>query len=366
MPNTIITSTLVAKEALALLRQKAVLANLVRRDMDVNFVAGRGDTVNVRKRGSLKAPAFTGTAVTQNLSETAVPVKLNVIRSVDIPVTAKEMTLDIADFSSQVLEPALAAISESIDADIFAAVVEAGFAAVESQSSPAAITDIGKLSKDLDINKVDRANRYLVLSTQHKYDYLSTDNLIKAAYAGDSKALREADLGMLYGMYSFMDTNAVDGTAVGTAGTATSYKVTGTAGATTVALSSLSAATATVAEGEGFIYKGIFYRFTAGGTGVSNAIASIGIDQPLNEALTTADVKVIKKDYSIAFQKECVCLAVRPLEKPVTGEGEVISYDGFSVRVTYGYDQDTKTNKFSVDVLYGVKVLESKGVAVLG
>lgn len=370
MANTIITSTVVAREALALLVAKAVLPNLVRRDMDANFTAGRGDTVNVRKRSSLKAPAFTGTIVKQDLSESSVPVKLNMIRSVDIPVTAKEKTLDIADFSAQVLEPAMAALCENVDQDIYAAIVQAalgrsGDAGKVTESSTPAMKDIGALSKALDTAKVSTSDRRLILCPTHKYDYITNENLIKAAYAGDNKALREADLGRLMGMATFMDANAVAGK-VGTSGTATSFKVAGTAGASKVALSSLSAATATVKTGEGFIWDGVFYRFTEDGTGVSSAIDEIDIDQPLHKTIAATDtITIIKKDYSIAFQKDAVVLAVRPLDLPSTGDGYVANADGLSVRVVYGYDQEKKQDVFSIDILYGVKVLEAKGVVAL-
>jgi hypothetical protein len=367
MPNSILTSTLVAKEALALLAANAIMPNIVRRDMDANFTAGKGDTVNVRKRSVFKAPAFVGSTSEQNLGETAVPVKLNVIRSVDIPVTSKELTLSLEDFSKQILEPAMLAITEAVDADGLAAVVEAGIGNVQAQSQTPVITDLGKLSKILDGNKIPRNDRKLVLSVNHKYDYIASDTLIKAAYAGDNRALREADLGRLFGMDSYMDQNSVDGSAVGgTAGTATTFKVTGVAGASKVALSDVSAATGTVKKGEGFIANGILYKFTADGTAANGAVAEIAIDQPLNESLTAAAVKLVKKDYSIAFQKDCVVFATRPMELPVDGNGYVASANGFSVRVTFGYDMDKKENKFSIDVLYGWKVLEEKGVAVLG
>lgn len=365
MPNTIITSEMVAKEALALLVSNCVAGNLVRRDMDDEFTAGKGDVINVRKRSGLKANAFTGQTQAQNLNESKVPVKLDKIRDVTVEVSSKELTLDIAKFSEQVLEPQIVALKEAIDADILATLV-ANADSNETQSETPKITDIGKLSKKLDKNRVLTTGRVLIFGTDHKYDYLATDNLIKAAYAGDNRALREADCGRLYGMDTYMDQNAPEGKGA-TSGTATSYKVAGTAGQSKVALSALSAATATVKEGEGFIFDGVFYKFTANGTGESSAIAEIAIDQPLHKTVTANDtIKIIAKNYSVAFQKDCVVFASRPMELPATGEGYVASANGFSVRVTYGYDMNTKKNMFSIDVLYGVKVVEPKGVVSLG
>ena len=49
MPNTLIKPSVVAREALMVLRNNAVMANLVHRDYSSEFVAGVGDTITVRK-----------------------------------------------------------------------------------------------------------------------------------------------------------------------------------------------------------------------------------------------------------------------------------------------------------------------------
>ena len=49
MPNTILTPDIIAREALMVLRNNAVMANLVHRDFSEEFVAGVGDKITVRK-----------------------------------------------------------------------------------------------------------------------------------------------------------------------------------------------------------------------------------------------------------------------------------------------------------------------------
>lgn len=75
----------------------------------------------------------------------------------------------------------------------------------------------------------------------------------------------------------------------------------------------------------------------------------------------------IKTDTSIiqnlAFHKNAFALVTRPLALP-NGVAEenaaIINYDGFGVRVVYGYDITHKKDVVSIDLLCGVKTLERK------
>ena len=49
MANTFLTPDIIAREALMVLRNNAVMANLVHRDYSDEFVNGVGDTITVRK-----------------------------------------------------------------------------------------------------------------------------------------------------------------------------------------------------------------------------------------------------------------------------------------------------------------------------
>ena len=47
MANTFLTPDIIAREALMVLRNNAVMANLVHRDYSSEFVAGVGDTITI-------------------------------------------------------------------------------------------------------------------------------------------------------------------------------------------------------------------------------------------------------------------------------------------------------------------------------
>lgn len=366
MANQFLTPQVIANESLRILRSNMLYADLVHVDFSPEFAAKVGDTVNVRKVNPLKSKNFVGEIEIDDISQATVPVKLDRIRDVSVAISSKDMSLSVSDFSKQILEPMLLGVAQDVDADIAAAAYSYAGKTIAATASPTNLEDIAKLGKYLDANKAPKNDRSLVFAVDHKYKYALTDNLSKVSYAGDNITLREALLGRIYSFDTYMSQNNVN-TEAETAGTATAYKVAGTIGKKEVALSSVTAETATVKAGDGFIVDGHIYRFTADATATSGAVAKVAIDDKLHKDITTTDdITLVNKPVSVAFQKEGIAFVTRPLELP---QGAVKAYvanaDGFSVRVVIGYDQKTKTDVISVDILYGLAKLNDKLIVAL-
>jgi hypothetical protein len=61
-----------------------------------------------------------------------------------------------------------------------------------------------------------------------------------------------------------------------------------------------------------------------------------------------------------------MALVTRPLALPQgAAKSATMSYDGFGLRVVYGYDMNTKTDTISIDMLCGVKLLDDKLISVV-
>lgn len=364
MANNFLTPDIVAKEALMVLQANLVMADLVHRDYDDEFVEV-GDTIRVRKPAVFTAKNFTGQVSAQDANETSVQVKMDRFRDVTVNVTSKEMTLDIKSFSEQIVTPAMQAIAQSVDEDILAVLVASASYTKAGTTNPTNLADIADLAKKLDMNKVPVQNRRLVLNPEHKYRYALTDNLSKVSYAGTNETLRDALLGRIYTLETYMDQNAPN-TSAATAGTATSYKVTGTKDSDTVALSNVSAATATIKAGDAFILNGYLYRFVADATAASGAVASVKLDQPLVADANNADVTIINAPHSVAFHRNGLAMVTRPLALPMGApKAGYASADGLGVRVVFDYDSQTKKDKVSFDIIYGIKALDDKMIVDL-
>lgn len=365
MENTFLTPDIIAREALVVLENNLVMANLVHRDYSDEFVSV-GDTVTVRKPAKFTAKNFTGAIVRQDAAEDSVAVKIDRHRDVSFEVTSKELTLDIQDFSAQLISPAVRAIAQAVDEDLLNTVSDVA-ATVTATASPTDLADIASLSKTLDIAKVPLDQRRLVLDPNHKYRYALTDNLSKVAYAGSGETLRNAELGRLYTLDTYMDQNC-PGTLAESAGTATAFQVSGIKGETKVALSGVVPATATVKKGDCFILDGYRYHFAADATAAAGAVAEVAVDSELVKDYAGSDAYIANKSHSLAFHRNAIALVTRPLALPMgDNRAAIVQKGGLGVRVVFGYDQDTKKNIVSVDMIYGVKTLDaSMAVKLVG
>lgn len=364
MANNLLTPEVVAKEALMVLQGNLVMADLVHRDYSDEFVSV-GDTISIRRPAKFVAKNFTGSTTPQDITEGSVPVKLDRFRDVTVAVDSKQMTLDIADFSEQVIAPAMQAIAQAVDEDLLAVALESAGYTRQGTEGASDLADIADLAKRLDLNKVPQQNRRLVLHPTHKYRYALTDNLSKVSYAGDNQTLRDALLGRVYTLDTYMDQNAPDSSAA-EPGTAAAFQVTGEAGEATVSLSGVTPANGTVKAGDAFLLGGYLYRFTQDAAAASGAVASAAIDQPLVASVENAGAESVTAPSSVAFHRNGIALVTRRLALPMgAARAAYAAAGGLAVRVVYDYDSTTKTDKISFDVIYGIQALDSSMICAL-
>ena len=103
MANTILTSDILAREALLILENNLVMGALVDSRYEGEFASGRqGDAIRIRRPASFSVNEFdnngTATVSTQNATEHSTTLTLEKMFDVSFQVTAKEMALSIDDF----------------------------------------------------------------------------------------------------------------------------------------------------------------------------------------------------------------------------------------------------------------------------
>jgi hypothetical protein len=206
MPNTFLTPDIIAREALMVLRNNAVMANLVHRDYSSEFVAGIGDTITIRKPASFVAKEFTGEIEVQDAAEDGVAVKMDKHLDVSFAVTSAQLTMDIEDFSRQLLVPAMQAFQDKIDSYLL------GLQSDVTNRVPSTgvlQNDIVDARKYLTKAAVPLTERRFVYGSDTEANLLKTDLFTHADKVGDEgTALREASLGRKFGMDFYVDQNA--------------------------------------------------------------------------------------------------------------------------------------------------------------
>lgn len=355
--NKILTPDIIAKEALMQLEANLVMAGLVHRDYSKEFVKV-GDTITIRKPAKFVAKNFLGQVEEQDLSEGSETVKMDRYRDITVPITSKEMTLDISDFSEQVVKPAMSAIATAIDEDCLAVGIQNAKNKVSVSSNPT-IKDLANVGKALDKAKAPRDNmRNLVLGVDSTYKYNTLAEFTDISASGSSQALRDATIGKAYTMNTYMSQNAPASVA-SSAGTVTSLKVTGNQGETKFACSDVTPATGKLNAGDKIVVNGYVYTVKEDATAAAGAIAELKVDEKVVSKISSAtEATPIIKEHNLGFHRNGLALVTRQLELPAgAAKCAVASANGLAVRVVYGYDQDTKTDKISFDIIYGVKDL---------
>lgn len=206
MANTFLTPDIIAREALMVLRNNAVMANLVHRDYSDEFVAGVGDTITIRKPATFEAKEYAGSITVQDANETGVAVKMDKHLDVSFAVTSKQLSMEIEDFSKQLLVPAMQAFADKVDQYLL------GLKSEITNTVPAtaaAQNDVIDARAYLTKAAAPLTERRFVYGSDMETKLLKTDLFTSAEKVGDEgTALREASLGRKYGMDFYVDQNA--------------------------------------------------------------------------------------------------------------------------------------------------------------
>ena len=366
--NTFLTVQEIAQESLQRLRNNLVFAGLVHRDYSNEF-ASYGDTVQIKKPATFTANDFVsdGSTSAQGIEEDNVLVKLNKIADVTVDITSKELTLNIQDFGDQVVEGAMQALAQQVDADLAALYKNIPYYSGTAGQDPSTLTHLANARKVLNVNKAPMGSRRLVIDPDAEANLLILGAVVNAEKAGSTQALREASLGRLMGLDAFMSQNIYDHTK-GTLATSETDTIDlsaeATAGDTSVALapSGTDTLTGTVVVGDVLNIGDYKYVCTQLATAADDAV-TVKISPAIVETVASGETITIEASSvgNLAFHRDAFALVNRPMALPMGGaEGYVANYEGLSVRATMGYTMGTKTNSISFDVLYGVKTLNPK------
>jgi hypothetical protein len=314
------------------------------------------------------ADEFGGTINLQDIGEDSVNVTLNHIADVSIGWTSKERALNLDDFNQQVLDPAMEAIAQKIDADIHKEFYKAVPLFVgQSGVTPSALTDFADTALILTQNKVPLSNRVAVWDPTAHSKFTVIPAIVNAEKSGSTQALREGSIGRIQGLDNYQTQNVQTHVAGSfTAVSAPKVKTLAVVGSNTIILKG-GAGTETINEGD------VFY-ITSGGkkyyyAAASNAAASGGdvsvttyskvqFAHTVDDVVTFPDKTAGAHVSNLAFIKNACAFVARPLEAPMGGVSSyTANFEGIGLRVTAGYDINTKKEILSLDTLYGIKAV---------
>jgi hypothetical protein len=224
--NSFLKPDVIAAAALGLLERELVLPRLVTR-MGINdFRGAADDTVTIRVPARTTAREYewrtrVSPIVLDELSETSVAVTLSKHPYSAVAVTDEELTLDITSFGEQVLRPQIRAVAEKLETYVYSAMDGADLhwpviapGAGDSPGGGGTTAEYDNDAKDilvalvearrrLNVKNVPVAGRVIVVGADIEAILLNGSQLLDASAAGSDGALRDAQIGRLYGMPIF-------------------------------------------------------------------------------------------------------------------------------------------------------------------
>lgn len=391
MANTILTPAQITREALRILHQKLNFIGNINRQYDDSFAksgAKIGDTLSVRLPNQYTVR--TGkTLSTQDTTETKVPLQVATQKGVDVNFSSAELTLSLDDFSSRILEPAMAVLAANMEADAFSMALDV-YNSVNNVGSVITFKNVMQGRKLLNdsLAPID-SNRTCILNTQDQVDLVDALKGLFQDSAAITKQYKEGIMGRTGG-FDFYENTLIPTQTTGTALSATTYTVNGavtTNGSTTVTVATTGATTFNKGDiitfagcnrvhpetkaDTGALQQFVVTAAYAGGAGtvsISPAIYTSGGQQNVLSTGIPNSAAVVKVGGasavykpSLVFHKDAFTFATADLIMPKGVDFSAREvYDGISMRIVRAYDINNDSLPCRIDVLYGYKTLRAQ------
>lgn len=222
--NTFIKAEKIAATALGVLEREIVLPALVWRDAGGSFKGAQGDTITLRipARSTARVRQLRGTRTADfngagiitldDLAETSIDVTMDREVYHGARVTDEELTLDIVDFTEQILMPQVRAVAEGMEnavADLMTGATYATTVSITGSGNDVVYDAMIDARKALNVANVPQNDRIVVMGPGLEARFLKDDHLNHADTAGDNNALRDASIGRIAGFNQVVVSNAL-------------------------------------------------------------------------------------------------------------------------------------------------------------
>jgi hypothetical protein len=406
--NTLLTPTMIAREALRLLKNNLVMGSSVYRGYETEFPGSpkKGGTVQIRKPVKFrvtKSRVRTSSVITEQYITMTVATQAHVSWTFE----SEELTMSIEDYATRYIRPAAATLANQVDADLCGLYVDIPNSVYESTGfvTPATFMVLGKAMQKMDEEAAPPEERCVVFNPAAHWSMANAlSNLYVPAVA--EKAIRKGYLGTLAGCDVFMDQNVKSHT--------TGWYTTSGATGSRLILASTQIPTGIVIDGtynNNVVIEGMDNTsgtvalqagdvFTIAGVYAANPMSGestgslkcfvVTTDVVCSDASTNLDAKAAiypaiintgpyqtvdtvpvsaaavtvfgtpKAQYpqNMAFHKNAFALVFVPLEVPQgVAFSASVSEDGYSIRIVKGYDIDNDQETIRLDILYGIKTI---------
>lgn len=392
MPNTLLTISMITREALRVLENNLTFAKGVNREYDDKYAiegAKIGDTLNIRKPARYVGRSGRTLSV-EDHTETSVPLVLSNQFGVDVQFTSKDMALSLDDFSDRILKPALATVANKIDRDGLSLYTDIFNATGTPGTTPSGLLPFLQAGAKLDDEAVPRDG--LRSAVIDPWAQATMVDGLKGLFQSSDKIANQyesGNMGLAGGFKFSMDQNVVRHT-VGPLGGTPLVNGASQTGSNLVTNGWTAAAAARLKKGDVITLAGVYgvnpqnrqstgqlrqFVVTADVSSDGSGNATIPIYPPITTsgafqtvtgspangaAITVLGAANTSTPANMVYHRDAFTLACAdlPLPKGVDMAARVSDKQlGLSVRMVRAYDINSDQFPCRLDILYGWKTL---------
>jgi hypothetical protein len=394
MADSLLTPSVIAKEALMQLENNLVMGMKVHRQYKKEFVKV-GDTVSIRR--PVKFDVVDGaTLQLQDVIEGKTSIVIDKRKHVAWDFSTQDLTLTIEQYSERYIKPAMIRLANQVDYDLLALYKAVWNWVGTAGQTVNSYADFSKAPERLDLGAVPTDPRCAVLTPTDHWALLGSQTALFIQDAARG-AYRNGSLGMIGGVDTYMDQNVNTHTVGAHGGTplvdGASQNVTYLTAKDTYTQTLITDGWTTdsvLKAGDVFVIHGVFavnpvnkqtlphlqqFVLTADVTTNSSAAADTNLTisppiitsgpyqtvsaAPANDAtITYSGTAATGYPQNLVFHENAFALVTVPLEMP---DGVAFkareTHKGISVRVLKDYDVVNDVDIIRLDVLYGTKAI---------
>lgn len=384
--NTLLTPTIIAKEALMQLTNSMAMGRHVHTAYKNEFVKV-GSTITIRKPNKFRATKAQARS-NSDLSEPSTSITMSTQAHVSWAFSSVDLTTTVEDYSKRYIAPACEALANQVDADLCALYVDVYNYAGTPGTTPATFSALGDCQVVLDDECAPQSGRVAIVNPAA--NWALADGL-KGTFAQNvaKDIITKGYLGTIANLSIYMDQNVQrhtcgafesditvndgsiasgDSTLItdGWGGSSTvkqgdiftiadCYGCNPMSGASTGVLKRFGV-TADTADVDAAMTIPLTPTITYGSTNAYSNVAALPVT---GKAITFVGTASTVYPQNLVFHPNAFALVTVPIEIPanVWGARESDPEIGLSIRVVKQYDIDADEEIIRLDILYGVKTL---------
>lgn len=393
--NTLLTNSIILKEAMMLLDNNLVITKLVNRDFEPNFGTETKNGESIRLARPIRGQVRTGaTMQAQDITEGSETLAIVQQIGADLEFTSRDLTLSVDKFAERIIKPQMVSIANYLDGQLM---TELSNKTYNWAGTPGNVInsyqDLALAPQYLDEMSVPRDRRVGILSPG---DHWALVPNVAGLFIQDTAktALTKAKLPMVGDLDMYMSQNVVTHTN-GSWGTtpvlnngtlSVTYATAKDTWTQTLTIAGLTNTTGTVAVGDVFTLAGVFavnqitgatldflrqFTVRTGCTADGSGNGSIVVSPPIitsgayktcsaapagNATITIKGAASTAYKQNLVFHPDAITLAVPKMYKPQGAAWcETQSYEGLNLRLTQGYDIVNDIPQWRFDLIYALK-----------